>query len=77
MQKAACLNHLLRRDLDSHDAAIQPTLGDRLADLLVELSERVEQLVDMVAIIGKQRRRFRSSRCTWRYIQRMTPFRQA
>jgi hypothetical protein len=31
----------------------------------------------MVAIIGKQRRRFRRSRCTWRYIQRMTPFRQA
>jgi hypothetical protein len=31
----------------------------------------------MVAIISKQRRRFCGSRCARRYIQRMTPFRQA
>jgi hypothetical protein len=77
MQETPCFNYLFRRDLYANDSATQSTLRNGLAHPLVKLGEGVEQFVDMVAIIGKQRRRSSVSRCPRRYIQRITPFRQA
>jgi hypothetical protein len=73
----AYINYPLWRNLDANHTSIQPPFRDWLTNLLIELSKRVEQIVDMVTVVGKQRWRPGGSRCAWRYIQRMTPFRQA